>query len=124
MDTANGLFFTPNLRGPSLTPPPAARRLPPISQPRPVSRPRPRFPPPFAENPRALLAAGDHYFYGMGVPVDYARAVALYTQASDSFESARAAFNLGYIYHSGTGPYRQVRSCAAACRAAAPAHPP
>lgn len=52
-------------------------------------------------NVHALLQVADSYYYGRGVPVNWAYAAQLYEKASE--RSAQALFNLGYMHQFGAG---------------------
>lgn len=51
---------------------------------------------------RSRVRAGDYYYYGHGIPIDYSMAARMYSIASDGLDS-QAAFNMGYLYEHGLG---------------------
>lgn len=48
------------------------------------------------------VRAGDYYYYGYGIPIDYFMAARMYSIASDGLDS-QAAFNMGYLHEHGLG---------------------
>lgn len=53
-------------------------------------------------NVDAQIKTGDYFYYGLGVPVDYRKAVQMY-RAAEVENSALALFNLGYMHENGLG---------------------
>lgn len=54
------------------------------------------------ENTNSLLAVGDIFYYGRGIPKDWNRSSGVY-QLAEKQKSSRAAFNLGFMYQYGAG---------------------
>lgn len=56
----------------------------------------------------SLLAIGDIYFYGRGIPKNWNQSAAVYRHAEHQ-KSSRGAFNLGFMYEFGAGLPKDVQ---------------
>lgn len=67
---------------------------------------------------RAEVQLASMYYYGRGVPQDYAEAVRWYRKAADQSD-AEAEYYLGFMYHEGKGIPRDTAESGRWCRKAA-----